>query len=447
MASKKRQSESNADENRRPVKKRTTAGRGVESDSVAVSNARATNNQSDGNADLCIACSGDGNLLCCDGCFRAYHLSCCDPPMEQSPENNWYCNKCSGGHALPPPSPGLFNGLVGGSSRKNTSAFALPAPLRNYFENVVTGEDGEFEEAISSIKPKKSTRGGYEEPLDSLKIKDGKEISCFSCSGTALPARQSDDTVTSGKGGRELIHCDYCDLHWHLDCLDPPLAAPPRLVNKTGAKTLWRCPVHINSQLNNLKPRATTLNKDKSIKSRSYKLRRPRNAIVRDSTLSRGLKNNGLVEIVNEISDDEISSPRSDGPLQIFRAPERGIKLDFIDRVKAQREEEEQNARLAREAILTAKATELDKRPFAERQAACNLVQMARVPGAVVGSDSVENLIHELTAQAPEEVGELVDNEQATEPELTEQERKDLESLIALAQRRLNRGKAQEESH
>lgn len=33
-----------------------------------------------------------------------------------------------------------------------------------------------------------------------------------------------------------LISCDQCNIFYHLDCLDPPLTAPP-----TG---YWLCPIH-----------------------------------------------------------------------------------------------------------------------------------------------------------------------------------------------------------
>ncbi|KAL1453829.1 hypothetical protein WDU94_010140, partial [Cyamophila willieti] len=33
-----------------------------------------------------------------------------------------------------------------------------------------------------------------------------------------------------------LLGCDYCPLHFHLDCLDPPLTSPPTLT--------WMCPTH-----------------------------------------------------------------------------------------------------------------------------------------------------------------------------------------------------------
>jgi hypothetical protein len=40
-------------------------------------------------------------------------------------------------------------------------------------------------------------------------------------------------------GGRPIISCDYCPLHWHMDCLDPPMTAIP------GRERKWMCPNHI----------------------------------------------------------------------------------------------------------------------------------------------------------------------------------------------------------
>ena len=40
-------------------------------------------------------------------------------------------------------------------------------------------------------------------------------------------------------GGRPILSCDYCPLHWHMDCLDPPMTAIPARERK------WMCPNHI----------------------------------------------------------------------------------------------------------------------------------------------------------------------------------------------------------
>src|SRR5690554_5824978 len=41
-------------------------------------------------------------------------------------------------------------------------------------------------------------------------------------------------------GGRMMMSCDHCPLHWHLDCLCPPMASPPPSTRK------WMCPNHVD---------------------------------------------------------------------------------------------------------------------------------------------------------------------------------------------------------
>lgn len=99
---------------------------------------------------------------------------------------------------------------------------------------------------------------------------------------------------------------------------------------------------------------------------------------------------------------------------------------------------------------------ELEARPFKHRKAALNLAQMVQ-GNAELNPDRVTNLIDTLTvshtigilrtvpnmisqAEAPVEVEKLLEaaekDKAATEP-VSEQERKDLLALIALAQKRL----------
>ena len=66
---------------------------------------------------------------------------------------------------------------------------------------------------------------------------------------------------------------------------------------------------------------------------RFYKLRRPRNATIIDIGLRRGFKNNGLIEIENELSAEESDIEREIGGT-IYRVPEKGLKLDFIERIR-----------------------------------------------------------------------------------------------------------------
>jgi hypothetical protein len=41
------------------------------------------------------------------------------------------------------------------------------------------------------------------------------------------------------EGGRPILSCDYCPLHWHMDCLDPPMTGIP------ARERRWMCPNHI----------------------------------------------------------------------------------------------------------------------------------------------------------------------------------------------------------
>lgn len=106
------------------------------------------------NVDYCSACGGSGRLLCCDGCIRSFHFKCLDPPVNSEPEGTWLCFVCQAKRdPQPRPLPGLFSGLRYILHKQNPRAFHLPTDLRNYFHNVVTGEEGEFEED-SIIRPK-----------------------------------------------------------------------------------------------------------------------------------------------------------------------------------------------------------------------------------------------------------------------------------------------------
>ena len=144
-----------------------------------------------------------------------------------------------------------------------------------------------------------------------------------------------------GKGGfatREIIACDFCPCSWHLDCLDPPLASAPNRKSTNGKpRHTWMCPAHIDDELLHLDPSLQKSNTSaKGINpptGRSYRVRRPKNPKIIDIGLRRGFRNNGLIEVENESSgeeDEEILRELSGGPV---RAPEKGIKLDFIERI------------------------------------------------------------------------------------------------------------------
>jgi hypothetical protein len=72
------------------------------------------------------------------------------------------------------------------------------------------------------------------------------------------------------------------------------------------------------------------------------KVRRPKQLTTVEPTFSRGLRNNGMVDIMNDPDDDTdgegnyMFSPDESKDLnfKVFRVPEKGIITDFISKVK-----------------------------------------------------------------------------------------------------------------
>lgn len=102
----------------------------------------------DDNEDFCSSCGGNGDLVCCDGCPRSFHLKCVDPPLQEGHlPDTWFCNVCIAKQGPPiKDGPGPFGKLQTLVQKKNSSAFSLPLYIREYFEDVRTGPEGEYEE-------------------------------------------------------------------------------------------------------------------------------------------------------------------------------------------------------------------------------------------------------------------------------------------------------------
>ena len=106
------------------------------------------------NVDYCTACGGNGELLCCDGCTRSFHFRCLDPPIDpsQPPDGEWYCYVCETKRGTRAKQQrGLLTGMERRLAKQNPIAYTLPESIRDYFDGVKTGEEGEFEE-ISMTK-------------------------------------------------------------------------------------------------------------------------------------------------------------------------------------------------------------------------------------------------------------------------------------------------------
>ncbi|KAI0822645.1 hypothetical protein BC628DRAFT_1326876 [Trametes gibbosa] len=291
------------------------------------------------NEDHCSACRSFGSLVYCDGCPRAFHLWCLDPPMESAdlPEGErWFCPACVLEQRPPsklPPSHKFMGPLLQELNSKIPSEYQLPQDIRTFFKDVGSSIRGTYLDT-SEVKQARLNRHGQLEDRDPYRLRDrnGDPVLCFQCGTSALPpdlaadsptvkrARRATASVESNYNtGRAIISCDYCHLHWHLDCLDPPLVFMPPWNKK------WMCPNHAERIL-------------------QAKRRIPRmNATPIEITKPRQW-NNGIIEIINT----DAVPPPAVAPAKLnvdevlingrrYRVPERIITLDFWNKVSKDR--------------------------------------------------------------------------------------------------------------
>jgi hypothetical protein len=109
------------------------------------------------------------------------------------------------------------------------------------------------------------------------------------------------------------------------------MANPPPRINNGKHRQKWMCPNHADHELLALGHSS----KGYANRGKAHKVRKAKNAKVVDTSLKRGFTNNGLIEIENEPSDSETEDYQNQWDFStVFRLPERGVKLDFIDKVK-----------------------------------------------------------------------------------------------------------------
>ena len=92
----------------------------------------------------------------------------------------------------------------------------------------------------------------------------------------------------------------------------------------------WMCPLHADQELRKFDTRLL-------YPRRKIHIRKPRNAKIVETSLNRGFRNNGVIEIVDDASDDSESEFFDDDTQDegvVYRLPCSGIKLDFIDKIK-----------------------------------------------------------------------------------------------------------------
>ncbi|KAI8302730.1 hypothetical protein K4K61_007705 [Colletotrichum sp. SAR11_59] len=333
-----------------PMKKKGGTAAGVPRASgeggPSVANGGPTNQ--DENDDYCSACGGVGELVCCENCSRSFHFECVDLGLGDTLPEEWFCNVCFSTRypTRVPEHKGPFGGLLNGLEKTNPQAFKLPRPVQLYFEGVKIGPEGEYEDVVVPTKPKKK---GYEEAPDFFKVRDadGSAVLCHNCQHPAAD-------------NRAIIPCSLCGLYWHLDCLDPPLAIPP--VVRT-----WRCPVHADDLLATLPEQLAP----------AHRFRKIKGAPTITPAFSRGMRNNGFIEIEEEESSDETgwSDVKTFG--RVYKLPAKGVVLDFISQLRKDGAGYIAGSQPLAGAQPHQTSPPLDSRTLAEQQAVFNMVELA----------------------------------------------------------------------
>ncbi|PHH58854.1 hypothetical protein CDD81_4265 [Ophiocordyceps australis] len=291
-----------------PVKKKGGTAAGLPRAMAEATTGQATRDALCDNDEYCSACGNAGDVVCCDGCPRSFHFECVDMAPSNHLPDEWFCTECLV-RRFPlrvPVHKGLFGSALNLLEKSNPRAFSLPPKLQTYFEGVRAGAHGDYEDTASS-KPAPRKRNGYDELPDLYKQReDGRPVLCHACQKPAAQARA-------------MMPCSMCPLFWHLDCLQPPLAIPPPLKS-------WRCPAHAHHLLLHAPPLAP-----------AHRFRNIKASQPITPALSRGLKNNGHIEIEwAEPADapDKSAWPDAQSFGRTYKLQAKPLVLDFIEQLR-----------------------------------------------------------------------------------------------------------------
>ncbi|KAG9062100.1 hypothetical protein KI688_006826 [Linnemannia hyalina] len=249
-----------------------------------------------------------------------------DPPIDpMALPDEWNCNECQAIKYPPKPNPkGIFKQLLDNINKTSPKAFALPSDIKSFFKGVVANSDGEYEDAVDyKPRPKRAAATANSAPVikadsEALQLHDsqGRIRLCFQCGMSALR-------------DRFMISCDHCPLHWHLDCLSPPMACPPPSTNK------WMCPNHADHVMPRRRKR-----KDATV----VELKDPQAA------------NDGMIEVIPDPESSNVPIWNQDTSAILFRVPERNIKHSFVEkcqRIRDQQQQEQQKQQLQKALSVT----------------------------------------------------------------------------------------------
>ncbi|KAF5330779.1 hypothetical protein D9619_005650 [Psilocybe cf. subviscida] len=224
------------------------------------------------------------------------------------------------------PPASLFSPLLHQLQTSNPIEFSLPEDIRNFFKDVVAGPKGNYVDS-SGVKPPRLNRHGQLEDRDPHRLRDrnGGPVLCFQCGLSALPdnltanapaakrTRRSTSNATTPEAWKGIVSCDYCNLHWHMDCVDPPLLTMPPLTKK------WMCPNHAERVM-------------------PHKRRIPKQSAPAIEITKPGQFNNGNIDVI--LPEFSTTIPNRHMPAdevlingRRYRVPERVIVLDFWNKL------------------------------------------------------------------------------------------------------------------
>ncbi|KAI0798104.1 hypothetical protein C8Q75DRAFT_740632 [Abortiporus biennis] len=352
------------------------------------------------NEDHCSACNSFGSLVYCDGCPRAFHLWCLNPPMEASDlqgDARWYCPSCMLRQKPPSKVPAFFKfmaPLIEQIQHTVPVEYQLPQEIRTHFKDVATSTRGSYVDS-SEIKQPRLNRHGQLEDRDPYRLKDrnGDPVLCFRCGTSALPAgvaasapaakrpRRAASIRNTSESGRGIVSCDYCHLHWHLDCLDPPLSFVPPMGKK------WKCPNHADNVTH-------------------PKRRIPRhNPTVIDITKP-GQFNNGNIDIIQPEAFVTATPPKVAVEEVLingrrYRVPERIVTMDFWNktRKKSGHEAQEMSSGLSSPLTELSSLEDMDDAPEGKPQSGLFNVEELKAALLLCGlhDQAQQTAVHPLT--------------------------------------------------
>ncbi|KAJ7387157.1 transcription corepressor binding [Desmophyllum pertusum] len=151
-------------------------------------------------------------------CYCIVYIFISDPPLEEDdiPDGEWLCNECK---AIPKEDE-ENNGKEHVNDGNEQEVHSTPA--------VKESENSKPESPFSTLKAKNSTEEKAVPMKNGKRNGDEEEHTlppgrlCFACSRSDLAG--------------QLVHCDFCPLAFHMDCVNPPLTTVP--------SGMWMCPNH-----------------------------------------------------------------------------------------------------------------------------------------------------------------------------------------------------------